>query len=199
MTRIKLCGLTRPCDIGWVNQLLPEYIGFVFAEQSRRCLTPERAASLSALLDSRITPVGVFSDASPEQAAALVRAGIIQAVQLHGHEDAAYIARLRQLTACPVIQAFCIRTPADIQAANRSPADHVLLDSGGGTGVAFDHALLEGIRRPYFLAGGLTPENVAQAIRQLAPLGVDASSALETGGVKDLKKMTAFVSAVRKD
>ena len=199
MTRIKLCGLTRPCDIGYANELLPEYIGFVFAKQSRRYLSPETAAELRQQLDSRITPVGVFVDAAPETVAQLVGQGIIDLVQLHGHEDDAYIAALRRLTDCPIVQAFCIRSSGDILAANQSLADYVLLDSGDGTGTAFDHRLLREMTRPYFLAGGLTPASVGEAVRSLAPFAVDASSSLETEGVKDKQKMTAFVEAVRKE
>ncbi len=98
----------------------------------------------------------------------------------------------------PLVQAFSIAGPGDIQAAQESKADWVLLDSGpGGTGSAFDWALLGEIRRPYFLAGGLTPQNVAQAVASLNPYGVDVSSGIETLGKKDSEKMTAFVHAVR--
>ena len=199
MTKIKLCGLTRPCDIEYVNELLPEYIGFVFAPKSRRYISPEKAEVLREHLDDRITPVGVFVDENIDVIAGLVKREIIDVVQLHGNENDEYIANLRKEVDCPIIKAFRIESVADILMANNSSADYILLDSGGGTGKVFDHSLLKDIARPYFLAGGLTPENVKTAVKQLAPFAVDASSSLETDGFKDKNKMTAFVKAVRKD
>ena len=199
MTKIKLCGLTRPYDIEYVNGLLPEYVGFVFAHESKRYISPEKAEKLRTILDSRITPVGVFVDENIDVIADLVKRDIIDVVQLHGNESEQYIEDLRRVIDCPVIKAFRIESEADIVSANNSSADYVLLDSSGGTGKVFDHSLLKDIARPYFLAGGLTPENVETAIKQLAPFAVDASSSLETDGFKDKIKMTAFVNAVRKD
>lgn len=199
MTKIKLCGLTRPCDIEYVNELLPEYIGFVFAPKSRRYISPEKAEVLREHLDDRITPMGVFVDEKIEVIADLIKRKIIDIVQLHGNESEKYITGLRRVIDCPVIKAFRIESEADIASANQSSADYVLLDSGGGTGKVFDHSLLKDIARPYFLAGGLTPENVETAVKQLAPFAVDASTSLETDGFKDKIKMTAFVNAVRKD
>lgn len=199
MTKIKLCGLTRPCDIEYVNELLPEYIGFVFAPKSRRYISPEKAEVLREHLDDRITPVGVFADEKIEIIADLIKRKIIDIVQLHGNESEKYITGLRRVIDCPVIKAFRIESEADIVSANNSSADYVLLDSGGGTGKVFDHSLLKDIARPYFLAGGLTPENVETAVKQLKSFAVDVSSSLETDGFKDKIKMTAFVNAVRKD
>ena len=199
MTKIKLCGLTRSCDIEYVNELLPEYIGFVFAPKSRRYISPEKAEVLREHLDDRITPVGVFVDEKIEVIADLIKRKIIDIVQLHGNESEKYITGLRRVIDCPVIKAFRIESEADIVSANNSSADYVLLDSGGGTGKVFDHSLLKDIARPYFLAGGLTPENVETAVKQLKSFAVDVSSSLETDGFKDKIKMTAFVNAVRKD
>ena len=199
MTKIKLCGLTRPCDIEYVNELLPEYIGFVFAPKSRRYISPEKAEVLREHLDDRITPVGVFADEKIEIIADLIKRKIIDIVQLHGNESEKYITGLRRVIDCPVIKAFRIESEADIVSANNSSADYILLDSGGGTGKVFDHLLLKDIARPYFLAGGLTPENVETAVKQLKSFAVDVSSSLETDGFKDKIKMTAFVNAVRKD
>jgi len=199
MTRIKLCGLTRPCDIEYANELLPEYIGFVFAEGSRRYIAPEAAAELRSGLDKRITPVGVFVNEDIAAAADIVKRGIVDIVQLHGNESSEYIALLREAVSCPIIRALRVESEADIACANGSSADYVLLDSGGGTGTQFNHDLLGGMKRPYFLAGGLTPENVGAAAEKFAPFAVDASSSLETNGFKDKEKMAAFVKAVRKD
>lgn len=198
MTRIKLCGLSRPCDIEAANRLLPTYIGLVFAPGSRRYVSPARAAELKAQTDPRISVVGVFVNASPETVAELLGRGIIDVAQLHGQEDEAYIRRLRTLTYKPLIQAFRVDTAQDVQAAEASGADMVLLDSGrGGTGQAFDWELVRRVRRPYLLAGGLNPASVGQAMDMLHPFGVDVSSGIETDGKKDMEKMRAFVYAVK--
>ena len=199
MTRIKLCGLTRPCDIEWANALAPDYIGFVFAKKSKRYVAPERARTLREGLASGIRAVGVFVNEAPEAVAGLLNTGVIDIAQLHGGEDEDYIRALRGLTDRPLIKAFRIDSAADLDRARQSSADHVLLDNGaGGTGTAFDWALLRDFDRPFFLAGGLGPDNVARAIKAVHPFAVDVSSGIETDGVKDYKKMTAFVSAVRK-
>lgn len=198
MTRIKLCGLTRPCDIEWANALTPDYIGFVFARRSRRYVSPERAKALREKLDSGISAVGVFVNEAPEVVSALLNDGVIDIAQLHGDEDEDYIQALRALTDRPLIQAFRIDGVHDLKRARASSADHILLDHGaGGTGSAFDWTMLKDFDRPCFLAGGLGPDNVAQAIKALRPFAVDVSSGIETDGVKDALKMTAFVNAVR--
>lgn len=198
MTKIKLCGLSQPQDIQAANELSPDYIGFVFAPKSRRYVPPKRAAELRGLLDPGISAVGVFVRESPETVAALLDCGIIDVAQLHGGEDEDYIAALRELTDRPLIKAFRIDSEQDILAAQNSTADYVLLDSGnGGTGTCFDWSLLQKIKRPYFLAGGLDAGNVAGAVESLHPFAVDVSSGIETGGIKDENKMIEFVRAVR--
>lgn len=198
--KIKLCGLTRPCDIEAVNELQPDYIGFVFAKKSRRYVSPEKAKELKAMLAPGIQAVGVFVNEEPEQIAALLEAGTIDVAQLHGQEGEREIRRLRELTDHPLIQAFRIDTEQDVERANASTADYVLLDSGaGGTGTVFDWDLLQAIRRPYFLAGGLDTENLGTVKAKLNPYGVDVSSGIETDGYKDKEKMTAFVAAARKE
>ena len=199
MTGIKLCGLSRPCDIEAANALLPEYIGFVFAEKSRRRVTFEQAAELKKLLDPGIKAVGVFVNERPETVAQLLNADIIDLAQLHGDEDGEYIKRLRALSPKPIIQAFRISGTEDLLYAAGSSADYVLLDSGAGTGTAFDWDIIRNIDRPYFLAGGLDPKNVGKAVRTLHPYAVDVSSGIETGGLKDREKMAEFTAAVRKE
>ena len=196
MTKIKLCGLTRPCDIEHVNKLLPEYIGFVFTPTSRRYISPEKAEQLRKILDYRIVPVGVFVDENTDEIADLVKRRIIDVVQLHGNESEQYIKDLRRLIDSPIIKAFRIESNTDMALANKSSADYVLLDSGGGTGKVFDHSLLKDIARPYFLAGGLTHENVKTAVKQLAPFAVDASTSLETDGFKDENKIRELMEVI---
>ena len=174
MTKIKLCGLSRTRDILAANQLRPEYIGFVFAPKSSRYISSEQARELKALLSPQIR------------------------AELHGSEDADYIRQLRTRTGKPVIQAFRITSEEDVKRAEHSMADHILLDAGAGTGTVFDWSMLQQIRRSYFLAGGLGPENVKGAVERLHPYAVDVSSGIETDGSKDPEKMAAFVTAVRK-
>lgn len=199
-TKIKFCGLSRNCDIETANALSPDYVGFVFVKNSRRCVSFAQAKELKALLAPGILTVGVFVNEDPRTVAAFLEAGVIDAAQLHGDEDTDYIRGLKSLTKAPLIKAFGLRSIHDLPAVERSPADLVLLDSpGGGTGRLFDWQLLEDIQRPYFLAGGLSAENVGKAIARLRPFGVDVSSGIETGGYKDREKMTAFAAAVREE
>lgn len=198
MTKIKLCGLANAQDIAVVNQLKPDYIGFILAPQFWRYVPSETVAKLRAALDPAIQVVGVFVNQDVHEVARLLKEGTIDVAQLHGQEDEAYIAALRQMTGKPIFKAFKINTPEAVAAANASSADCVLLDSGTGTGTVFDWSLLEQIRRPYFLAGGLHPGNVADAVRTLQPYGVDVSSGIETNKRKDPEKMAAFVAAVKK-
>ena len=199
MTRIKLCGLTRPCDIEAANRLKPDYIGFVFAKKSRRYVSPEQAEVLKKQLSPEIRAVGVFVSEDPETVAGLLNRGIIDLAQLHGSEDEAYLTRLRDLTDRPLLQAFRIAGEEDLHRAESSSADGILLDAGAGDGAVFDWKLLKGWSRPYFLAGGLEPGNVREAVRMLQPWGVDVSSGIETDGKKDPEKMAAFVTAVREE
>lgn len=197
MTKIKLCGLSRESDILAANELMPEYIGFVFAEKSRRYVSFERAGELRRILDPGITAVGVFVNEDVKSIAELLGSGTIDIAQLHGDEDEDYIARLRELTDRPIIKAFRIEDKSDIELARRSSADYVLLDSGKGTGKLFDWGLIGGIDRPYFLAGGLDSAAAAEAVNLLHPYALDVSSGIETDGYKDKNKMTDFVRAAR--
>lgn len=199
MTKVKLCGLSRECDIAAVNKLKPDLVGFVFAKKSKRYVSPERAAQLRALLAPGILAAGVFVNEPVESVAGLLDRGVIDVAQLHGSEDDAYIASLRVLTDKPIFRAFKIKSEDDLPAIESCTADLVLLDSGAGTGKTFDWSLVQSVRRPYFLAGGLDPENVADAIAALHPYGVDVSSGIETDGVKDEVKMAAFVAAARRE
>ena len=197
MTKVKLCGLSRECDIEYANEALPEFIGFVFYPKSKRYVTPEKAAELKAILDYRIAAVGVFVDEDPAEIAKLVRSETIDIVQLHGNEDNHYIHKLRDYIEVPIIQAFLVKSDEDIRRAYLSDADFVMLDSLGGSGKTFDHSLIHDIPRPYFLSGGMSPENVKEAIEALHPYAIDASSSLETDGFKDKEKMIRFTDSIR--
>lgn len=198
MTRIKLCGLSRLQEIQEANRLMPQYIGFVFAPKSRRYIEPQKARELKKHLHPAIKAVGVFVNEEPKVVAEFLNSDVIDMAQLHGNEDESYICRLRAYTNKPLIQAFSIKTRQDAEAAEKSSAEYVLLDSGAGTGVPFDWKLIHGVKRPYFLAGGLGLQNVEEAVRVLKPYAVDVSSGIETDGQKDRRKMADFVAAVRK-
>ena len=200
-TMIKICGLKRPEDIQSVNLAKPDFCGFIVEfPRSSRCVSRELLAELTAQLDPEITPVGVFVNAPVELPAELAESGVIRAIQLHGQEDEEYIRRLRKLIGSdiPVIQAFSIQTAEDLRRAAESSADYVLLDQGsGGTGKTFDWSLAEGFTRPFLLAGGLSTDNLAEAIERLSPWAVDLSSSLEIGGLKDRDKIIEAVNIVR--
>lgn len=191
-----MCGIRTIDDMRWIWRIMPEYIGFVFAQKSRRYITPEQAAVLARDLDEKITPVGVFVDSSFEEIKSIYDMGAVKIAQLHGSEPDELILRLQD-AGINVIRAFQVKSEADIEAAENSPADLVLLDSGKGSGETFDWSLIKQMSRPYFLAGGLDPKNVKQAIEALHPFAVDVSSGIETNGVKDCNKMLEFAYAVR--
>ncbi len=197
MSRIKICGLRRECDIEYANELMPDYIGYVFWEKSRRNVTPGQAAELTGKLEKKIVPVGVFVDADAHFAAGLANEGIIRMIQLHGHEDEEYIQTLRRLTDVPIIKAYKVRRSEDVQLANVSSADYVLLDNGYGTGQSFDWQYVKEAKRLFFLAGGINNDNVQEILQNIKPFAVDISSGVETDGYKDYEKMKAFVKAVR--
>ena len=199
-TKIKICGLKRPEDITYVNEAKPDYCGFIIEfPKSSRNVTGALVRELTAKLNPDIIPVGVFVNAAPERVEELLLDGTIHIAQLHGQEDEAYIKKLKSLTDHPVMKAFSIQEKKDLDAAAASSADLILLDHGkGGTGETFDWSLLEGWRkRPYFLAGGLNPENIPEAIQRIHPWGIDLSSAVETDGKKDREKVLQAVKTVR--
>lgn len=201
-TKIKLCGMFREEDIGYANELLPDYIGFVINfPKSHRSIDIKTAVKLRKMLLPQIKAVGVFVNQQPEICAEIANRGAVDLIQLHGREDAEYIKNLRSLTNAPIIKAVKVASEADISDAQKIGADYLLLDGGTGEGKAFDHRLLENaeLSLPFFLAGGLTAENVRAAVDKYHPFAVDVSSALEVRGFKDKNKMTDFVNAVRKE
>lgn len=199
MTKIKMCGLSRTEDIEAANAIKPDYIGFVFAEISKRRVSALEASKLKSKLNPEIKAVGVFLDDKLDFVASMLNLGIVDVVQLHGSEDEEYIEKVRKITNKPIIKAFIIRSKEDVERAEKSTADYILLDGGKGEGKAFDWSLLKDIKRPYFLAGGLNPVNVSDAVKALKPYAVDVSTGIETNGVKDREKMTAFAGAVREE
>ena len=195
MTKIKICGLTRMEDIAAVNIAKPEYVGFVFA-QSRRKISPALAQELRKNLAADIIPVGVFVNEPIENILELVRCGTIEIIQLHGAEDEEYIRKLKQHTS--IIRAIGIAGAGDVCKHRQTAADYLLLDNAaGGTGQSFDWDLIGETEKPFFLAGGLNPENISRAIAKTSPFAVDVSSGVETNGVKDSAKIHEFIRIAR--
>lgn len=198
MRYIKICGLTTEKDIKAVNVIHPDFAGFIVNyPQSSRNVSIAQLTKLTAQLDRSIKAVGVFVNEKAEIIAESLNADVIDIAQLHGDEDSEYLAHLKTLTKKPLIQAFAVKTKDDLIKAEHSKADFILLDSGKGSGIALDWGGLQQVKRPFILAGGLTPSNVTQAIKQAKPLGVDASSGLETNKSKDAEKMRRYTCAAR--
>lgn len=199
MTRIKICGLKEAEHVQVAVKAGADAIGFVFAESSRK-ITPKQAKNLARLLPSPVKKVGVFVDSPPDVINQIARDVPLDYVQLHGDEPDELLEQID----VPVIRAYSIRSSEDATKAFASPAPLILVDAPGttyrgGSGHTFDWSDLEQYRetRPFILAGGLHPGNVAAAIQQVRPIMVDVSSGVETAGSKDPEKITAFIRAVR--
>lgn len=218
MLKIKFCGLFRECDIDYANALKPDFIGFIFVEHSKRFVDFATAQALKSHLDSGIQVVGVFVDSPVERIMEALSEGIIDAVQLHGNENSAYISALK---ACmqsdlgkesPIIKAIRVSDShslaQSLESSAQCGADFILLDSpNAGSGKAFDwNALAQRLVKSqdfvrafqtrFFLAGGVNAENIHSAIA-LKPFCIDISSGIESNGVKDFAKMQTIINAVR--
>lgn len=197
--KIKICGLKRNEDIEYVNEALPDYIGFVFSK-SRRQVTLQQAYDLKRDLNSRIKSVGVFVNEPQDMIAELAKNGIIDLAQLHGNEDNVYISKLREKTdgKVKIIKAISISNEFSIDQINEIDADFFLLDNGsGGTGKAFDYSLIKNkINDRIFLAGGINAGNIKNAV-SLNPYCIDVSSGAESDGIKDREKIIKLVRSIR--
>ena len=211
--KIKFCGLFRECDIDYANALKPDFVGFIFVEHSKRFVDFTLAKHLKSRLDSAIKAVGVFVDSPVERVCEALSGGIIDAVQLHGSEDSAYISALREMSAkyltqnLPIIKAIKVHNAHSLLESQNLNADFILLDSpNAGSGKAFDwNALSQNLQSQdfarefqtrFFLAGGINVENIQSAIT-LKPFCIDISSGIESNGVKDFAKMQTIINAVR--
>lgn len=191
--KIKICGIRRLQDIDHVNCYRPDYIGYVFADSVRK-VSDREAEKLTAALDTSIVPVGVFVNDRIEHIVSLCNENIIQCIQLHGDETPSYINRLRKLTCRPVIKAVRVQSTRQLIQYQDFPCDYLLLDtyvknSYGGTGQCFDRTMIPKNYRPFFLAGGLGPANLQQAMDECHPYCLDLSSSVETDGYKDPEKI----------
>lgn len=207
--QIKICGITTTDALDAAIAARAEFVGFNFYPPSPRFLAPNKATELAARSDGRIKRVGVFVAANDAALADAVSAARLDAIQLHGGENPAQAAAIRARFGLPVWQVLSVTSAADIAKAEAyaGAADLILFDAKtpkgtlpGGMGLAFDWSLLAGYRGalPWGLAGGLTPGNVADAIRISATPLVDAASGVESSpGIKDPALIAAFCAAVR--
>lgn len=200
--KIKYCGIKRNEDVDYANETMPDYIGFIFAP-TKRLVTMEQADDFKKRLDSRIQAVGVFVNETAEKVAEIANKGIIDVIQLHGQEDAEYIAKLKSLLieSKPLIKAIRVQTAQDILDGQELDVDFILLDKYdaeklGGTGEKFDWNLIGNIKKPFFLAGGIDIDSLEDAVK-MKPYGIDVSSGIETDGCKDLAKMRVMMEKFR--
>jgi len=202
MTKVKICGLKSREDIEYVNELLPDYAGFVFTK-SRRRVTLSEAKKFISLLDKSIKTVGVFQDEELERVKYAAEYLNLDVIQLHGNEDKDYIEKLNNFKIWKAVgvdsKGICLDD------SNEYEVDGILLDScvkgaKGGTGISFDWNTIINVnlRKKLILAGGLCPENVEEAVYKVKPYAVDVSSGIEEDGVKSYKKMKNFIEKVRK-
>ena len=208
--KVKMCGISKVETIPAVVEAKPDYMGLVFAP-SKRQVTVEQAKILIEELHKQcinhydtkvVKTVGVFVNETLDNLVRIADTANLDAVQLHGDEDEAFIQSLKERTNVEVWKAVQIRSAADAEAWIDSSADMLLFDAyhkdeRGGTGEVFDWSSLDEFERPFMLAGGIDSTNVARAIRTVRPYGIDISSGIETEGVKDDEKMKAFTNIVR--
>ena len=198
--KIKFCGIRRLEDVAFCNELQPEYLGMILSSGFRRTISPETAEQLVKAKSRSIAAVGVFVNETPEHIAQVLKQVPLDVIQLHGSETAEIVSGVRWRTGLPVWKAVQVQTAADIQAARQLGADQLILEGkAGGMGITADWELIAGAKpsQPFLLAGGLTPENVAEAAARVQSDGVDFSSGIETGGVKDYAKMKRIVTIIR--
>lgn len=202
-TKVKICGIMDEAALQAAVAAGADYIGFVFVPASRRFISPQYAEKLSYKIHKPVKAVGLFADPSDTELTAVLHATEIDIIQLHGHETPARVAAIRQSTGLPVMKAIGIAEAKDLDclAAYEEVADKILLDAkapsglSGGLGISFDWSLLHGVKigKPWMLAGGLNPDNVAEAIKITGAPCVDASSGVEKFEVKDADLIRAFV------
>lgn len=197
--RVKICGVTRVEDALAAERAGADAVGFVFAPGSKRRISPEKAAQLSAALGPFVARVGVFVDAPEAEVERAIETAHLNAVQFHGHEGPAYVTRFRQRV--KVIRATAFQPDVTPESFTGYPADAVLLDAsvpGSGRTFEWQQAAAWRAHPRMVLAGGLAPHNVALAVASLRPYGVDVSSGVESApGVKSAELIQRFIRAAR--
>ena len=205
MTKIKICGTTNKHDAILASQLGADMLGFIFYKGSKRYVEPKTAEDIINELPPYILKVGVFVNETPEQVRRIAADAALNALQFHGDETPEYCRAFKD--EFKVIKAFRLKDRKSLDGINKYDADYYLLDtysedSHGGTGEAFDWNILEDFEflKPVILSGGITPDNVAKAIKKVAPYGVDVASGVEASpGVKDAELLKRFIHNVRKE
>lgn len=201
MSLIKFCGLFRDEDILFANKLKPDYIGFVFAESSRK-VTIEKSLYLKSMLQGNIKTVGVFLNNNVEDIIGICSKKIIDMVQLHGDIDNQFIDLIKLQINIPVIKAVGVKNIADITALNNSHADYFLFDNvKAGSGKQFDYDILKkaniyNFNKKYFLAGGINISNIEKAM-EFEPYCIDISSGIEKNGIKDYYLMEEIINKIK--
>ena len=200
MVKVKVCGMTDMSLVPLLNKLTPDYVGFILTAGFRRSVSEEFVKNFSSRLSPAIRRVGVFVNDDVCRIARRVEDGIIDAVQLHGDEDGEYIQKLKNLAPVAVIKAVGVEGGrAESYPEN---CDMVLLDAydkvaRGGTGRRIEWRRYPEIKKPVILAGGITPENVCEAVSLVRPWGVDTSGGVERDGKKDIDKIRDYILKAR--
>jgi len=201
-TAVKICGITRPEDALAAARAGAHAIGLVFYAKSPRHVTPARAAEIVRVLPPFVTTVGLFVDATAEEVRAALAEAPVGLLQFHGDETPEFCRQFKR----PYVKAVRVKAGVDLlqYAQEYHDAKALLLDAyveglHGGSGAAFDWSLIpRGLPLPVILSGGLTPENVTEAVRRVRPSAVDVSSGVESAkGIKDAQKIVAFIKGVR--
>ncbi|NRG43754.1 phosphoribosylanthranilate isomerase [Bacillus sp. CRN 9] len=202
--KVKICGITDIKTAQFAIECGADALGFVFAD-SKRKVTVQQAKEIMEKLPTSILKVGVFVNETIQNMTAIASQAGLTTIQLHGDEPPEICRNLGVTGTIKTIKAFNVGAREDLRQVDGYGCDYYLLDSPrgryrGGNGTAFDWTVLEGIQlidKKVILAGGLTPENVAEAIRQTNPYMVDVSSGVETDGKKDHRKIKAFIEAAK--
>lgn len=210
MVEVKICGLRTADAVDAAVAAGADLVGFVFFKKTPRYVTPAVAGGLAGRVPQGVLKVGLTVDATDDELAAITGNGAVDILQLHGAEPPERVAQVRAKFGLPVMKALAIANPADVASARvyEGVADRLLFDAKppagadrpGGNAVAFDWGLMAGTdwAVPWLLAGGLTPDNVAEAIRISGAPGVDVSSGVESApGVKDTDRIRAFLAAAK--
>lgn len=202
--KIKFCGMRRVEDIEYVNECRPDYVGFILSQGFKRTVSIEDFFALEKRLDKGIKRVGVFVNESPKNV--LVIGSHLDVIQLHGDENEDYIKNLRKDFSGEIWKAVRAKSPEDIERYNWNHIDKLLIDSYseesvGGTGKRINTEIVKSakIEKPFFIAGGITAENIAEIVRDTKPYGIDLSSGIETDGFKDLQKMKNIMRILREE
>lgn len=192
MAKLKICGLRRVEDIDYVNELKPDYIGFILSGGFKRSIDFETAQMLKGRLSKDIKAVGVFVNEDKEYIDKFIKNNIIDTVQLHGNEEPEFCKGFD----VPVIKYF---NPKTFNRINEYDTDYFLFDSGTGTGREFDWSTLPECEKPFFLAGGINKDNLKRALDEVKPFGIDLSSAVETNGFKDYNKIKEIAEIMKNE